>query len=395
MTSLRESLRRFFAPPDPLKPGIYHYQSPAEDPLNYRYHLRLEPDGNGLLIINASTVLHLNQSAAEYAYHLVKDTPPDEAGSTVAGRYRISASKAITDYVAFKEQVEALLTTIDLDPVTYFGFDRVTPYTEEISAPYRLDCALTYQLPDQADAAAAPKDRVERDLTTDEWKAIIDKAWLAGIPHLVFTGGEPTMRPDLAELIEHAERNGQVTGLLTDGVKLSDTTYLNELLQAGLDHAMIVLQPDDNQSWEALAGFSYWAEVLKDDIFVAAHLTLTKENAPRSHQLLEKLLQAGVSAVSLSAKDPELNDELQDARSHADDLDLELIWDLPVPYSNLNPVARELEMGESQPADPAYQLGWLYVEPDGDVLLSQGIDKPLGNLLNNDWADVWEKARQA
>ena len=106
MTSLRESLRRFFAPPDPLKPGIYHYQSPAEDPLNYRYHLRLEPDGNGLLIINASTVLHLNQSAAEYAYHLVKDTPPDEAGSTVAGRYRISASKAITDYVAFKEGVQ-------------------------------------------------------------------------------------------------------------------------------------------------------------------------------------------------------------------------------------------------------------------------------------------------
>ncbi|MFO7624726.1 MAG: hypothetical protein R6V73_10270, partial [Anaerolineales bacterium] len=71
MTSIRENIRRLFEPSQPLPPGTYHYQAPPEDPDDYRLHLRLEPDGTGLLIINASTVLHLNQTAAEYAYYLV------------------------------------------------------------------------------------------------------------------------------------------------------------------------------------------------------------------------------------------------------------------------------------------------------------------------------------
>ena len=42
----------------------------------------------------------------------------------------------------------------------------------------------------------------------------MDKAWAAGIPHITFTGGEPTLRDDLPALIAHAEKIGQVTGLL-------------------------------------------------------------------------------------------------------------------------------------------------------------------------------------
>ncbi len=44
----------------------------------------------------------------------------------------------------------------------------------------------------------------------------------SGIPHVVFTGGEPTLRDDLPELIAHAERNGQITGLNTNGRRLAD-----------------------------------------------------------------------------------------------------------------------------------------------------------------------------
>ena len=65
---------------------------------------------------------------------------------------------------------------------------------------------------------------------------MLDKAWAFGIPHITFTGGEPTLREDLPALIAHAEANGQVTGLLTDGLKLADDAYLNSLLQTGLDH---------------------------------------------------------------------------------------------------------------------------------------------------------------
>ena len=35
---------------------------------------------------------------------------------------------------------------------------------------------------------------------------------------------------------------------------------------------------------------------------------------------------------------------------------------------------------------------WLYVEPDGDVLPGQGINRPLGNLLEEDWDAIWSRA---
>jgi MoaA/NifB/PqqE/SkfB family radical SAM enzyme len=35
---------------------------------------------------------------------------------------------------------------------------------------------------------------------------------------------------------------------------------------------------------------------------------------------------------------------------------------------------------------------WLYVEPDGDVLPSQGIDRLLGNILRDPWSEIWRRA---
>jgi hypothetical protein len=69
LKSLQDTVRRvFFTRHQPLEPGIYQYQAPPDAPHPYRLHLRIEPGGEGLLIINAKTVLHLNQTAAEYAF---------------------------------------------------------------------------------------------------------------------------------------------------------------------------------------------------------------------------------------------------------------------------------------------------------------------------------------
>ena len=52
----------------------------------------------------------------------------------------------------------------------------------------------------------------------------------------VFTGGEPTLRDDLPELVAHAQRNGQITGLNTNGRRLASRKFIEELVEAGLDH---------------------------------------------------------------------------------------------------------------------------------------------------------------
>lgn len=386
MKSIRHFFDRLFnpAPVQPLPPGIYTYQAPADADFPYRLHLRLEPDGSGLLIVNASTVLHLNQTAAEYAYHLVRQTPKQEVGGIIARRYQVPQDQAVRDFDHFMEKLTALIETPDLDPVTFLGFDRQEPYTDIVSAPYRLDCALTYRTSDEEYQDAAPQERVTRELLCEEWKTILDKAWQAGIPHIIFTGGEPTLRPDLKDLVRHAEALGQVTGLLTDGLRLTTLEYFEELLQCGLDHLMIMLDDSDEHSWEAVR------DAMSQDIYLTVHITLTPENADAIEDILDHLSRLEVPSISLSVCDFALRDRLEVARQAVMDRDMQLVWDLPVPYSQFNPVA--LELAEAEEALPENHRAWLYVEPDGDVLEQQGKPGVLGNLLHDPWEAIWKRA---
>jgi MoaA/NifB/PqqE/SkfB family radical SAM enzyme len=392
MSNLIERIRNRFKPVETLPPGLYAYKAPLDAPVHYRLHLRIEPDGRGVLVVNGSTVLHLNQTAAEYAYYLVKGTPVDKAAELVADRYRVGRDQARRDYHELVEQIETLVTTPDLDPVTYLDFERHEPYSGDLTAPYRLDCALTYRLPEDTPPESAPTDRVDQELTTAEWKAIIDKAWDVGIPHLTFTGGEPTLRPDLVELLEHAEANGQVTGLLTNGRRLSDSGFLDDLIRAGLDHVLIILEPNESGDWEWLSGFQYWSEMIEADLFIGAHMTITPENADQVEVALQRLSEFTIHAVSLSASSDDVTGRLAEARNRAAELDLDLIWDLPVPYSALNPVALETESG---PQLEGAGRAWLYIEPDGDVLPTQGVNRVIGNILHDPWDDIWRAAHGA
>jgi organic radical activating enzyme len=380
MSFVNQLLERFFPSPQRLQPGVYHYQAPQEDPRNYRLHLRIENNGLGVMIVNASTVLHLNETATEFAYHIIHGTPEEEVAEQVARRYNVSKDQARTDFHELHEKIDVLINTPDLDPVSFLGIDRQEPYTD-LAAPYRMDCAITYQTMDSTEEVA-PVDRVARELSREEWQQILQKAWDAGIPHVIFTGGEPTLRPDLVELILFAENLGQVTGILTNGDRLSEGDYLQELLQSGLDHVMILLEPEDDLAWEGLE------RILAEDIYTTVHITIASEDTRQTEMLLKRLFDMGVTSISLSATDLALKDALEAERTIAAELGMELVWDVPVPYSHNNPVALEL-MNSEVPPEGAGQA-WIYVEPDGDVLPAQGINRVIGNLLTDEWDTIWQ-----
>ena len=88
--------------------------------------------------------------------------------------------------------------------------------------------------------AIMPREReISPNWTQSNGKWFLDRLWEVGIPHIVFTGGEPTLRPDLPELIAHAEMNGQITGINTNGRLLRNESFVDELVSAGLDHIQI------------------------------------------------------------------------------------------------------------------------------------------------------------
>jgi len=191
------------------------------------------------------------------------------------------------------------------------------------------------------------------------------------------------MRDDLPDLIETAEDLGIVCGLLTDGFKFSDKKYMNHLLQNGLDHIMLLCQAENKIFWKALKN------LMPEDIAVTVHITLNNDNHKDVPALLEKLAKEDVTSVSLSAVSSNLVDALAAASQKASDLHLRQVWDLPVPYSSFNPVAVELESG-AESAPKGAGKAWLYVEPDGDVLPAQGINKVLGNMLTHPWKKIWK-----
>lgn len=365
-----------FAKVEPLPVGTHHLQA-TQDEKPYRVHLRLQKDGSGVFIINASTVLQLNPTAAECAFHFIKGSAPEEAAKQIAARYRINKKAAMEDFNNFIEQIHTLISTPDLDPVSFMGFEQAALHSSDLTTPLRLDCALTYRLPENTQAEYAPVKRVSRELSTAEWKIILDKAWKAGIPHITFTGGEATLRDDLPELIAHAESIGQVCGLLTDGLKLSDKKYFGQLLQTGLDHILFILQPDNKKSWAALE------TIMPEDIFVTVHITMNKDNIKNAKHILEQLADLKVQGLSLTLADESLRETYNAVCGQAAELGLSLKFDLPVPYSANHPIAFEtLEDHIPEGAGRA----WLYVEPDGDVLPAQGrADQVLGNLLNDEW----------
>lgn len=381
MTSILQRWFPFTRPAEPIKPGMYASQPKPDAAIPYRLHLRVEADGSGVLMVNAATILHLNASAVAHALELIRDASIADAASAVRSRFRVSRQRALADQEQLRDQVLRLATQPDLDPLVFLGMERREPYASRPSAPYRIDLALTYATdPDGALDPLARK-RVDRELTTEEWKTVLRSAWAAGIPHVTFTGGEPTRRPDLIALVGYAQEIGQVSGLLTEGRRLADSGYLQSLEAAGLDHILLSLTPGEASSMAGLRA------ALASDIFTAVHLTLSGSPL-QARALLTELKALGVPAVSLTAADPggQGRSALAEARQTIAALGLDLIWDLPAPYSSHHPIQLELEA-----ASVGGGRAWLYIEPDGDVLPTQGIDQVLGNVLRDSWADLWAR----
>jgi len=94
LQKIRDAIARLFRPYDLIPAGMYSKQIQLESPIGHRLHLRVEKNGEGLLILDASTVLHLNRTASEYAYYLIQGIPDDEIARRISTRYQISLVQA-------------------------------------------------------------------------------------------------------------------------------------------------------------------------------------------------------------------------------------------------------------------------------------------------------------
>jgi radical SAM protein with 4Fe4S-binding SPASM domain len=386
-------------------PGLYHYERREGDGRS-RSHLRVDPDGHGTLVVDAARILHLNPTAAQMAYLALEGIGPHDAGRAIAREYRITQKQAREDFAAIAAQVDALTRPGGPCPICDLELDVRAPFSHTPSAPYRMDLAITYRCQNDCAHCYNARPRTFPELPAAEWKRMIDRLWDLGVPHLVFTGGEPTLRDDLPELIAYAEQKGQITGLNTNGRRLADRSFLQSLVDAGLDHVQITLESHAESLHDSIVGArGAWAQTtaglrhaLDSRLYVMTNTTLLRSNSAQLDRTLDYLAAAGVPTVGLNAliysgrgatvgtglPPEELAPLLALARGRTAAAHQRLIWYTPTEYCRLDPVQSELGVKGCTAA-----LYNMCVEPDGGVLPCQSYYLPLGNLLRDEWTAIW------
>jgi len=406
MVGLREKFQRLFAGAEAVQPGIYHYRRELADRY-LRLHLRVDPDGSGLLAVNASGVLHLNATAVALMKQVLDGKSRDEAVAAVRKVYRAAHEEVARDYGKVLKVVEQLETTEDACPVANLGVSTVPPFGRKVSAPYRADLALTYACNNKClHCYVARRPDEVKPLGVREWKHVLEKLWGIGVPHVCFTGGEATLSPHLVELTERAEDIGIITGLLTNGRKLADREYVRKLCAAGLDHVQITIESHDKQVHDQMVGcpgaFEETVQGIKnaidDDLYLVTNTTLCRLNVEAIDKTIEFLKELGVRQFAMNSliytgkapqsglgiEEADLEPILGEVTGTAEKLGLRFIWYTPTHYCTLNPTTFGLGFKRCTAAE--YNI---CIEPDGRVIPCQSYYKPVGHILDDEWKSIW------
>ena len=388
------------------KSGLYHYRFDSDNEKS-RAHLRLDADGTGTLIVNANQIMHLNPTATFMAWMILEGKSDDEIIKTCSKKWNVKRNQLWDDLSTFHFQLDELIRPDGACPIHDLELEVNMPFSARPSAPYRMDLAITYRCNNDCAHCYNARERDFPELTTEQWFKIIDKLWELGIPHIVFTGGEPTLRDDLPELIRHAESNGQITGLNTNARRLADEKYLRQLIDAGLDHVQVTVESCDEQIHDqmvrAKGAFKQTIHGLKNalasPLYVMTNTTMLKTNVHKIPDTLDFLADLGVPTIGLNAliysghgltvgtgiKENELQPILDIATQKTAERGQRLIWYTPTQYCEFDPTANNLGVKGCTAA-----LYSMCIESNGNVLPCQSYYHPLGNMLTDSWDSIWE-----
>lgn len=170
--------------------------------------------------------------------------------------------------------------------------------------PMALLAELTHRCPLQCPYCSNPValEQASNELTTVEWRRVLDEAAKLGVLQVHFSGGEPTARRDLPELVAHATGAGLYSNLITSGVLL-DEAKLAGLAQAGLNHVQLSVQAAEAGLADRIGGYrgGHAKKLAFAAAVRAAGLPLTL-NAVVHRQNLAQLEDIIALAVELGAR---------------------------------------------------------------------------------------------
>ena len=412
-------------------------------------HITLDPKGPGvlrihmippknmsrndpfLLLLNGAQLVPLNLSWAILLANFMAVMEPF-AGKEVEETEWAELSKRTveatartyphTDKAQIAGELDQMLSSLiaiarGVEPTVEVGTLTLGEYAEKMSAPHRMDLMVSAMTKDGAwhcnqkclhcYAAGQPMGET-KELTTQVWKTLLKKLQDANIPQVTFTGGEPTLRADLVELVDAAQ--WFVTRLNTNGRALTKE-LCRGLYEASLDSVQVTLYSADAEVHNTLVGapgFDDTVQGIKNAVEsglnVSVNTPLCSLNADYA-QTLRFAASLGVRYATCSGLIPaggaegeesratrltpeELEQVLRPAMEVADALAVE------VDFTSPGWLREETLRGLGLTLIPSCGacLSNMAIAPDGDVVPCQSwlAGQSLGNLLTTPWETIWD-----
>lgn len=296
----------------------------------------------------------------------------------------------------------------------------IRAYRNNMTAPHRMDLMVSAMTDAQGNwqcnqkcifcYAAGQEMGKTKELTTAQWKQAIDRLEEARVPMVTFTGGEPTQRADIAELVGYAKR--MVTRLNTNGVNLTPE-LVQQLKEAGLDSLQVTLYSHDEKIHNALVGSNHYADTLQGvrnavaaGLDISINTPVCRKNADYAKTLafihslgvrfvtVSGLICTGMAGINheeydLSAE--ELFETVKSAKTFCNAHEMEMDFTSP----GLIDGEKLESLGMNVPMCGA-ALSNMAIAPDGTVVPCQswlGADASLGNILTDPFKKIWNHPR--
>ena len=413
---------------DPKGPGVVriHMIPPRDD----------TPDAPFLLLLNGARLVPLNLSWAIMLANLMDQLQAYEGQDLAEDQWEALLTAAVEEthrtYPRTKRQTLAsdlhlMLTSLvaiaqGREPEAEVGLLSLSDYAPEMTAPHRMDLMVSAMEKDggwhcnqkclHCYAAGQPMGETP-ELSTEQWKTALALLRKANIPQVTFTGGEPTLRSDLVELVQAAA--WFVTRLNTNG-RLLTPELCAGLYEASLDSVQVTLYSAEGNIHNQLVGTNGFNDTVQGIRHAVEAGLIVSVNTPlcslNTHyaETLRFAHSLGVRYVTCSGLIPsgsacgqesratalaadELTDILRQAVDTARELGMEL--DFTSPGWLDEETLRSLGLNLIPSCGAC--LSNMAVTPDGKVVPCQSwlSDEPLGDLLHDDWTDIWNSPRCA
>ncbi|MCP3983499.1 MAG: radical SAM protein [bacterium] len=285
------------------------------------------------------------------------------------------------------------------------------PILSEVAITYRcnLRCSFCYA---GCNCTTSPIGGDDREMSVDEIRDVLGKIRRqAKVPSVSFTGGEPTLRRELPELVSYAKQLGMRVNLITNGTRMTEG-LARKLADAGLDSAQVSLEGTTAAIHEKITsiGSSFpktLAAVRNLDaagVLVHTNTTINRDNLEdcvrmpafvkgeldRDRFSMNLLVPTGSAAVhdGLAVRYSEVGPHLDAIAAESERVGVEFMWYSPVPMCMFNSVARGLGNKGCSACD-----GLISVAANGDVLPCASYDESVGNLLRQEATEIWQSAQ--